>query len=91
MGAGSGPDGTGNACQCGDLDLDGFVAAPDLGVYRSHLADPIGMPLGAPALALCDVAGPGSACDALDVAVTLRAITGLGPGILPRCAAALPL
>src|SRR5262249_41246009 len=83
------PDGIGDVCQCGDLNGEGVVDTADVAAYRSHLADPAGLPFTGPALAKCSVAG-GVGCDILDVVVMRRALVGQGPGIDQVCAAALP-
>jgi hypothetical protein len=81
-------DGNGDACQCGDVTLEGLVTAADSAALRTHLATPGGT-LAPAALERCSVA-PGPGCDLLDVAVLVRALAGLGPGAEQVCAAALP-
>jgi hypothetical protein len=67
IGAGSAPDGVGDACQCGDHSGNGVVTAADaVALQRSFLVPPTA----ARAPALCDV-GPGAGCTLSD-AVTLR-------------------
>ena len=79
----------GGAQACGDLDLDSDVDERDVWRLRSHLADPDGFPFG-PEVNSCPVIGLDSRCDALDLAVMLRAVAEppLGPGISPVCPAA---
>jgi hypothetical protein len=79
-----GPDGTGDACQCGDVTDDGFARSADSGAMRSRLAGLDPLPFAAQK---CGVVADG-ACTILDVAVTERALVGLGPGIAPVCEAA---
>jgi len=86
VGEGSGPDGIGDACQCGDVSGDGRVDAGDVLLYRRHFA---GVP--SPfAEDLCSVVGGAAACDATDVVVMRRTLAGLPPGVSQHCAAANP-
>jgi len=84
----AGPDGVGDACQCGDVSNDGRVTPTDVAALRAFLA-------GGPALAApqkCDV-GRGAttgACDVLDAVLLRRALALAAPGIEPVCAAFLP-
>ncbi len=87
--AGAGPDGIGDACQCGDVDDDGLVDLADVGAFRDSLADP-GLPLTPAGVAKCSVIdGPGP-CEIVDVVVIQRALEtpALAPGIAQVCAAA---
>ena len=85
------PDGTGDACQCGDLDGNGVVSPADVLVFRDSLASPEGNPLTAEALAKCSVVDDGD-CDVLDVSVLRRALAAppLPPGIQPVCSGLRP-
>jgi hypothetical protein len=88
VGAGSGPDGIGDPCQCGDLTADGRVDPDDLARYRAFLADPEGAPLTGPDLLRCALAGETSACDIRSVVLMARALA-LETGVLSQtCAAA---
>ena len=82
-------DGIGNACQCGDLTLDGAVLLADWTELRSYLA------VRGAADPLCNVFGPAdggaSDCDAVDAVVLRRAVSGLPPGVLQNCSPSLPL
>jgi subtilisin family serine protease len=86
----SGPDGIGDACQCGDVDGNGTVNDLDRQALRAHRGS--GIPLPEPAL--CNVRGPADGgatdCDLLDLVVLSRALLGLEPGIGQVCSPALP-
>jgi hypothetical protein len=85
------PDGIGNVCQCGDVNGEGIVDTADVAAYRSHLADPAGLPFTGAALAKCSVdTGSSTECDVLDVVLIRRALVGQQPGISQSCAAAVP-
>jgi cysteine-rich repeat protein len=84
------PDGTGNACQCGDVDDDGIVNEFDVERFREFLADPNGLPLAPEERDKCGVIAASSACDILDVTVLRRGIAWLSPGIAHTCDAASP-
>jgi len=88
--AGGGPDGIGNACQCGDTSDDGAVDAGDVTVLRRALASIA--PLTKHGAAKCRVESSTAACDIVDLAVLRRrlATPALGPGITQSCAAANP-
>ncbi|MFQ5515837.1 MAG: thrombospondin type 3 repeat-containing protein [Myxococcota bacterium] len=92
VGAGSRPDGIGDACQCGDVDDDGTVDGSDTDAFRDFLVDPLGMSLLPEGQAKCTVIGVASECDVLDVSVIRRTLDGpdLPPGIAQVCEAALP-
>jgi hypothetical protein len=99
-----GPDGIGDACQCGDINDDGVISASDVTVLRRALSglspyNSIGGPgngqaaPGLPDLDKCNVGAAGAplaTCTAADATVISRAISGLSPGIGQTCAAALP-
>jgi hypothetical protein len=89
---GPGADGIGNACQCGDLDLDGAVTAPDVSRYRAFLANPFLAPLSLAESDRCAVARPLSGeCSVRDVVVLRRAVlANLAPGVSQICGAASP-
>jgi hypothetical protein len=84
----SGPDGIGDACQCGDLLNDGRITSVDTAALRSALAN------GASSLnlALCNAHDPAGAapgrCDLVDVVAMTRGLAGVSPGISQRCRAA---
>ena len=83
----SGPDGIGNACQCGDVNADGRVTLGDaVLIQRSRLVPPTAA-LAQPQL--CDVGGT-AGCTVTDAALIRRAL--LQPptaSLLPRCTPAL--
>jgi hypothetical protein len=88
FGAASGPDGNGDACQCGDADDDGDAGdADDLLRVRRTLA---GLAPGVATLAKCSVAGGPTDCNLLDAAVLWRATEQRAPGIGEYCDAAVP-
>ena len=91
VGPGSAPDGIGNACQCGDVDDDGFVDGDDgaliKGAALSLAPNELG-PLTLPGFQKCDVAMP-EGCSGLDGTIITRASLGLPPGVQQRCEAAL--
>jgi uncharacterized repeat protein (TIGR03806 family) len=84
----SGPDGIGDACQCGDLYNDGRITSADATLLRNGIA----AGGGSLNLALCNVhdpaAGPAGRCDLVDVVTLTRALARVAPGIAPRCRAA---
>jgi hypothetical protein len=88
VGAGSAPDGIGDACQCGDVNGSGSVTLADaVALSRSMLVPPTGV---VTRPELCDVNGIGG-CTLSDAVVVRRAL--LAPAtaqILPQCAAAKP-
>jgi Zn-dependent metalloprotease len=86
VGPGSGSDGIGDACQCGDANKDGFVTGDDATSVRQHL---VGSAPPGFALQLCSAIG-GLECDLRDAAVLLRTLAGRAPGIAPVCSAAQP-
>lgn len=85
------PDGLGTACQCGDVDDDGWVGNFDIETYRHFLADPNGNPLPIAGLSKGSVIGGPTDCDIADVVVLRRALATPShpPGIAPVCEAAL--
>ena len=90
MGPGSAPDGIGTACQCGDVNNDGFVTGLDgTLVTRAALSlapFPNG-PSDLPAPDKCDVGAP-VGCSSLDGTLIKRASLGLSPGVQQVCPAA---
>ncbi len=88
--AGGGPDGIGDACQCGDLTLDGGVDAADPARLRAALADPGGAAPTAAELQRCSVSGGDTSCDLVDAVALRRALAGAAPGLAQSCPAALP-
>lgn len=71
VGAGSGPDRIGDACQCGDLNGDGRVTIADAVVLQRSLLQP---PTATPARPeLCDVGGS-TACGLADAVIIRRAL-----------------
>lgn len=90
VGGDSGPDGIGDACQCGDVNLDGRVTGLDgtlvgraalrLNPYPNGIVD-------LPAPELCDVGGT-AGCTGLDGTLIKRASLGLPPGVQQVCPAA---
>ena len=88
VGASSGPDGIGDACQCGDTTDDGLVDDADVSTLRAELvgAGP-GMTPGG--FEKCG-AGMAGSCSLVDAVIISRAVDGLSPGIAPVCGAALP-
>ncbi|MFQ5515694.1 MAG: thrombospondin type 3 repeat-containing protein [Myxococcota bacterium] len=91
VGAGSLPDGIGDACQCGDVDDDGVVDGFDVDTFRDAPADPITLALPAAGQTKCTVIGQLRDCDVLDVTVLWRVIDGpaLPPDIAQVCEAAV--
>jgi hypothetical protein len=87
----AGPDGSGDACQCGDASGDGGVRIDDAARIQRTLA---GKPPALPAPAKCNVHGlPGGAagtCDALDVAAIRAALASATPSLPPLCGPATP-
>lgn len=84
LGAGSGRDGIGDACQCGDVSGDGRVTANDATLIRRSRLAPPAATLARPAL--CDVGGS-AGCSAADALIIQRAL--LQPPaatLVPACA-----
>jgi len=91
VGAGSPPDGIGDACQCGDVTGDGIVDLSDKTILSRSLAGlgPYGSVAGMPGFDKCDVVDTSGTCTASDKTVIARAIAGLAPGIKQVCTAAI--
>ncbi len=87
VGAGSPPDGAGDACQCGDASGDGIVAAPDPLRYREALAG--SLPLTADEEMRCRVTLLSRDCDLVQIVALSRGIAGAAPGVGQVCEAAL--
>jgi hypothetical protein len=87
---GPGADGVGDACQCGDVVVDGRVLEADVAAVRDALA---GNPTPGADLTRCNVAGaagPSAAeCRIDDLVALRRALAGF-PGLAQLCAPALP-
>jgi hypothetical protein len=87
------PDGTGDACQCGDVNRDGVVNGSDstliqrlaLGQLPAAIADALD-----PAMCPVFMGDPDAGCSGMDAVVVRRAALGLSPPISPICAHALP-
>ncbi len=88
IGAGSTPDGIGDACQCGDPLSDGIIDADDVLLLRLHLAFP-SIVLTPQELEMCNRIAVTGACGILEVTLLRRAIEGLAPGIGQTCELAL--
>ncbi len=93
LGAGSVPDGIGDACQCGDVSGDGFVTIADATIIRRALLSPPTATMENPQR--CDVgpAGPARSggCTVADATLIRRAL--LSPptaSVAPVCAPATP-
>ena len=86
----TGPDGIGDACQCGDLDADGDADSGDGAVLRQALTDPLGTGFLLLASENCSVIGDAESCDVLDVAALARAVANLPPTLSQTCTAAQP-
>ncbi len=85
-------DEVGDPCdECADVNDDGVLNFGDVVIFRTHLANPVGVPLTAAGEGQCTVIGLVSPCDILDVTVMRRAlvIPSLLPGIAPVCEAAV--
>lgn len=86
-----GPDGRGDACECGDANGTGSVEADelpvsDLQLLREYL---VGMhPSSEELAAICSVSGD-TTCDSADLVVLERALRLPGVGIEARCEAAV--
>lgn len=87
LGAGAGPDGIGNACQCGDHNGSGTLTIGDAGILQRSLLVP---PRATRNPALCDVGGS-LGCSISDAVILQRAL--LAPPsatIVQQCDAAVP-
>jgi hypothetical protein len=71
VGSGSGPNGVGDACECGDVNGDGFVTLADATAITRALLSPPTATLARPEL--CDVGGA-LGCSAGDAVVIRRAL-----------------
>jgi hypothetical protein len=80
----AGPDGIGDACQCGDVDDDGVVRAADRAQLRAWLA---GQAPSLPAPQKCSVSAPQS-CSIVDATRLARALGASLPPLAQVCAAA---
>ncbi len=88
VGASSGPDGTGDACQCGDVSGNGRVTTADATLITRSLLVPPTAVLARPEL--CSVVGNAS-CTQADAVVTTRALlTPPTAAIAQVCQAAQP-
>ncbi len=87
----AGPDGSGDACQCGDASGDGGVHIDDVVRIERALA---GAAPALPALEKCNVHGlPGGgvgSCDALDVDAIRAVLAGATASLPPLCGPATP-
>lgn len=88
VGAGSGPDGIGDACQCGDVNGSGGVTQTDsVIVLRSKLVPPTAT-MAVPEL--CDVGGP-IGCSQTDSVIILRSqLIPPTATVMQQCAPANP-
>jgi len=88
---GTGSDGAGDVCQCGDTLDTGAVVQADLDAIRVDLT---GAPSGMVAPEKCNVHGPSDGgvadCDLLDLVILARALALQGPGAQQVCAPAMP-
>jgi hypothetical protein len=75
----------GDACQCGDVDVNGRANTADVALLRGSLAGlPPGLGAGA---SRCAVVAPGTSCDVRTLTVLRRALSALPPGIAQVCPA----
>ncbi len=90
VGLASGPDGIGDACQCGDVNDDGRVTGLDGALVKRAALGLAPFPGGVgdlPAPRKCDVGGT-AGCTGLDGTIMTRASLGLKPAIAQACPAA---
>ncbi|MBK7949108.1 MAG: thrombospondin type 3 repeat-containing protein [Deltaproteobacteria bacterium] len=87
LGLNSGPDGIGDSCACGDLNLDGGITSLDVAELRRGLARVTGAPLTQQQRDRCDVGGRETGCSVLDAVLIERALAGRDPGLLSTCRA----
>jgi hypothetical protein len=71
LGVGSGPDGIGDACECGDVNGDGRITTADAVVMQRALLVPPTASMAKPEL--CDV-GASAGCSAADAVILRRAL-----------------
>jgi YVTN family beta-propeller protein len=86
----SGPDGIGDACQCGDLTSDGHVGLEDVARLREALSDPLGTPLTAAEVDLCWVHSAAEGCGLVNLVALIRGLNGGAPELQQLCLAAIP-
>ena len=82
------PESGGPSELCGDISLDLSVGLSDIVLLRRYLSDPGGEPLFDGDPTRCTTIEPASTCNAADLAVLIRGVDGLEPGIAPVCATA---
>ena len=82
----AGPDGIGDACQCGNLNADGHVDLVDAAIYERDLA---GLMPEASDPATCSVVGGRLDCEPNDRQALREALVGLTPGVSQVCGAAV--
>jgi len=88
IGAGSPPDGIGNACQCGDVSGNGFVTTADATLITRSLLVPPTATLARPEL--CNVGGS-AACTTADAVIVTRGLLVPPTGTVQQaCGPALP-
>jgi len=88
LGAGSLPDGIGDACQCGDVSADGRITVTDVVLIQRSLLVPPTATQARPAL--CDANASGT-CSVSDAAIVRRALlTPPTATIRQECGPALP-
>ncbi len=80
------PDGTGDACQCGDLDDDGDTDIVDLARYERDLQ---ALEPGVVDRDKCSVTGGRLDCEPNDLDTLRDAFVGLAPGVTPVCQASV--
>ena len=83
---GSGSDGIGDVCQCGDLNGDGRVDLLDAAIYQRDLA---GLSPEASNPELCSVAGGRLDCEVNDEWALREGLVGITPGVSQVCQAAV--
>jgi hypothetical protein len=81
-----GPDGNGDACQCGDLDGNGRGDLVDVAIYARDLA---GLLPEAADPETCSARGGRLDCDLHDLAALREQLAGLAPGAQQVCQAAV--
>ena len=83
---GSGSDGIGDVCQCGDLNGDGRGDLVDAAIYQRDLA---GLSPEASNPELCSVAGGRLDCEVNDEWALREGLVGIAPGVSQVCQAAV--